>query len=235
MLAAIGSRLLRLISRRRLEIQRPGFSDSIVFTRSLLHERDLCSLYIWALRALSFSNELRAILALVALLERSANLVVHDNAMQISSERHTSVALNSKLRSANHATPELMAGVLKISRRRVLVQGHRERALRLKYLIDAGAWIDAALALIELELPLWHVRRIAYDGGEWHCALSRQPELPDWLDEAIEARHSDLALAILIVFVEAHEKRASFGSTSVSASTGRSSLDCIPLCCDNFA
>jgi hypothetical protein len=45
--------------------------------------------------------------------------------------------------------------------------------------------------------PLWHIRRIAYDAGEWHCAISRQRELPDWLDQSIEARHPDLALAMM--------------------------------------
>ncbi len=46
---------------------------------------------------------------------------------------------------------------------------------------------------MELELPLWQVRRIAYDEGEWHCALSRERELPDWLDAAVEARYSSRA------------------------------------------
>lgn len=55
---------------------------------------------------------------------------------------------------------------------------------------------------MELELPLWEVRRIAYDEGEWHCALSRERELPDWLDAAVEARYSDLALALLSAFIE---------------------------------
>jgi len=155
--------------------------------------------------------------------------------MRVASEHPTPNALGSKLRSAGHVTRELMAEVLKVSRRRVLVQGQRHRALQLEHLIDAGAWVDAALALIELELPLWHIRRIAYDGGGWYCALSRQPELPDWLDEATEARHSDLSLAILTAFFDAHETRASISSTSVPTSAGRSSLDCIPLCCDNFA
>ena len=39
-----------------------------------------------------------------------------------------------------------------------------------------GAWTDAALALIDLELPQWQFRRIAYDEGEWSCALSRERE-----------------------------------------------------------
>ena len=158
-----------------------------------------------------------------------------DNAMRIASERYTLVALNSKLRSADHVTAELMAEILEVSRRRDLVKGHRQRTVQLDHLIDAGAWIDAALTLIELELPLWHIRRIAYDGGECHCALSRQPELPDWLDQAIEARHSDLALAILIVFIAALGTRTSFGSISVPASAGRPSAECIPFFCDNFA
>jgi hypothetical protein len=51
-------------------------------------------------------------------------------------------------------------------------------------LIDAEAWVDAALAL--MELALLHIRRIADEDGEWHCALSREPELLDWLVAAVE-------------------------------------------------
>ena len=81
--------------------------------------------------------------------------------------------------------------------------GQTEKTARIERLIQSGAWTDAALALIDLELPHWQVRRIAYDEGEWYCALSRERELPDWLDQSIEARHADLALAILSAFVEA--------------------------------
>ena len=87
--------------------------------------------------------------------------------------------------------------------------GQTEKTARLEQLIRTGAWTDAALALIDLELPLWQVRRLAYDDGEWHCALSRERELPDWLDQSIETRHADLALAILSAFVEA--RRTSTG------------------------
>jgi len=150
-------------------------------------------------------------------------------------ERHTSLTLAAKLRAADVVTAELMAEILEVSRRRLLLQGHREPARYLDQLIEARAWIDAALALLELELPLWHIRRIAYDGGEWHCALSRQRELPDWLDESIETRHSDLALAILIAFVEAQAVTISQSGTSVPVSSGRLTPDYIPFCCDNFA
>ncbi len=66
-----------------------------------------------------------------------------------------------------------------------------------------GAWTDAALSLMESELPLWKLRRLAYDNGRWHCAISRQRELPDWLDQAVEANHQNLSLAVLTVLVEA--------------------------------
>jgi hypothetical protein len=84
-------------------------------------------------------------------------------------------------------------------------------------MIATGAWTDAALALVELELPLWQVRRLAYDEGEWYCALSRERELPDWLDRSIEARHADLALAILSAFVDAQHIAAPASRSSVPA------------------
>src|SRR4249919_593141 len=87
--------------------------------------------------------------------------------------------------------------------RRFPSMGQSEKTPRIKRLIGSDAWTDATLALIDLELPLWQVRRIAYDEGEWYCALSRERELPDWLDRSIEAHHTDLALAILSAFVEA--------------------------------
>src|SRR5690348_5787668 len=51
--------------------------------------------------------------------------------------------------------------------------GQTEKTVRLAQLIESRAWTDAALALIDLELPFWQVRRLAYDDGEWYCALSR--------------------------------------------------------------
>ena len=89
-----------------------------------------------------------------------------------------------------------------------LCQGARTK--HLTQLISARAWMDVALALIDMELPQWQIRRIAYAAGEWYSALSRQRELPDWLDQSIEGRHPDLALAILTAFVEAQRATASF-------------------------
>jgi hypothetical protein len=84
-------------------------------------------------------------------------------------------------------------------------------------------------------LPQWHVRRLAYDDGEWHCALSRQRELPDWLDQSIETRHADLALAILSAFVEAQRISAASIRTSVPNAPWRADTLYEPICSDNFA
>ena len=101
--------------------------------------------------------------------------------------------------------------------------------------IKSQAWTDAALALIDIELPQWQVRRLAYDDGEWYCALSRQRELPDWLDQPIETRHADLALAILRAFVEAKRVSAPSSRASVPSATQRADILYEPIFSDNFA
>jgi len=106
---------------------------------------------------------------------------------------------------------------------------------RIERLIQASAWIDAALALLELELPQWRIRRIAYEAGEWHCALSRQRELPDWLDQSVETSHAELSLAILRAVVEARRETVFPKRTSVPAVACADKLLYARLCCDNFA
>jgi hypothetical protein len=143
--------------------------------------------------------------------------------------------LVDRLRRAHAVSPNLMTDVVGAACRRFPSLRPTESSARIQRLIGSGAWTDAALALIDLELPQWQVRRIAYDEGEWHCALSRQRELPDWLDQSIEARHEDLPLAILSAFVEARRDAAPGSRTSVPHVPRGSSLPCMPLCCDNFA
>src|SRR3569833_1363219 len=111
-------------------------------------------------------------------------------------------ALGEQLHDALAVTPALIADVIRAACRRFPSQGQPGKTERVEQLIQLGAWTDAALALLELELPQWRIRRLVYDGGEWHCALSREPELPDWLDESVESNHASLALAILSAFVE---------------------------------
>ena len=148
------------------------------------------------------------------------------------SEHHDPGELNNRLRDTPAATAGLMSEVIAQTCRRFPSMGKSEKTARIERLIGSGAWTDAALALIDLELPQWQVRRIAYDEGEWHCALSRQRELPEWLDQSIEAHHSDLALAILSAFVEVQRVTAPSSRTSVPT-VAHELYE--PLLTDNFA
>jgi hypothetical protein len=150
-------------------------------------------------------------------------------------EDHDPVELNDLLRNANAVTADLMSEVIGQACRRFPSLGQTEKTERLERMIATGAWIDAALALIDLELPLWQVRRLTYDEGEWYCALSRQRELPDWLDQSIEAHHADLALAVLSAFVDAQDIAAPSSRASVPAVPREANPLYDPLCCDNFA
>lgn len=143
-------------------------------------------------------------------------------------------SLSQRLRAAPAMTPPLMHDVIDHACRRIPSLGDSERTTRIMRLIDVEAWADAALALIELELPLWQVRRIAYDEGEWHCALSRERELPDWLDTAVEARHADLALALLSAFVEVRALAVDVSRPSVPSVRPAPDPHYEPIGCDNF-
>jgi hypothetical protein len=133
--------------------------------------------------------------------------------------------LGDRLRNAHAVTADLIADV---------VRQTKKESARIERLIGSGAWTDAALALIDLELPQWQVRRIAYDDGDWYCALSRQRELPEWLDQSIEAHHADLPLAILGAFVEALRLTTPRRRTSVPAVPPDANPLYVPVCCDNF-
>jgi hypothetical protein len=142
--------------------------------------------------------------------------------------------LNARLRDAGKADAALINEVIDAACRRYPSLGQTEKTRRLELLMRSAAWIDVALALIDLELPIWQVRRLAYDDGEWYCALSRERELPDWLDQSIEARHADLALAILCAFVEARRVSAPESRTSVPDArvTTRDFYETLPI--DNY-
>jgi hypothetical protein len=136
--------------------------------------------------------------------------------------------LDDRLHDAPAVTADLISEVIGNTSLRLPV--------RIERLIQSGAWTDAALGLLELELPHWQLRRLAYDEGEWHCALSRQRELPDWLDDrSIESHHADLAMAILSASVEARRNTAPSSRTSVPAVLRSVSPLYEPVCSDNFA
>jgi len=153
--------------------------------------------------------------------------------MSLLSETHPTT-LGERLRNACAVTPALIADVIRDACRCLPSQGQAGKTERARQLIRLGAWTDAALALIELELPQWRVRRLAYDDGEWYCALSRERELPDWLDQSVEARHADLALAILSAFIEVQRFNPDTPRASVPLVPERANALYEPLLSDNF-
>jgi hypothetical protein len=159
---------------------------------------------------------------------------IQDNVMLYSPE-HDLVGVGERLRAASEANESIMAEIIGAACRRYPSLGQGDKTARVEQLIRSGAWIDAALALIDLELPFWQIRRLAYDEGEWYCALSRERELPDWLDQSIETRHEDLSLAILAAFVEAQRMSLPESRTSVPT-VNRTAIDFYePLSSDNFS
>ena len=143
--------------------------------------------------------------------------------------------LDGRLRDSFAVTAEFISDIISQTCRRFPSQSQTGKTARVERLIASGAWTDAALALIDLELPQWKIRRLVYDEGEWHCALSRERELPDWLDQAIESHHADLALAILSAFVEAQRVSAPSRKTSVPVVPQDAQPLYEPVCSDNFA
>jgi hypothetical protein len=149
--------------------------------------------------------------------------------------KHDLGRLGDRLHDAGEVNATIVADVISAACRRFPSIGHSEKTARIEQLIRSGAWTDAGLALIDLELPFWQIRRLAYDDGEWYCALSRERELPEWLDQSIETRQADLALAILSAFVEARRFGEPETRTSVPA-VYRTALDVHePIRSENFS
>jgi hypothetical protein len=143
--------------------------------------------------------------------------------------------LAAQVSAADEATTQLFSEIVVATARRLWAPGEAAKATELHDLIEAGALTQAALNLIDLELPLWKLRRIAYDEGEWHCAMSRQRELPEWLDQAVEARHASLTLAILGAYIETVEQIELSREPSRSSVPQTRAEQYEPLYCENFA
>jgi hypothetical protein len=108
--------------------------------------------------------------------------------------------------------------------------------VRLYRLVESRAWIDAAFALVMLELPQWKVRRMVYEDGLWLCSLSRHPNAPARLADCAEARHESLPLAILAALSEAGKQEPEARRrTSVPRCTLSDGAVGGRMCCDNFA
>ena len=116
-------------------------------------------------------------------------------------------ALDSALHHAREPTLDLLAKIIGGAGSRPSLLAKAKTFNRLIEFAKIGAWTEAAFALIALELPLWRVRRLAYEDGEWLCSLSYQLNLPIEIDDCAEATHEVLPLAMLRAFVEACGRR----------------------------
>jgi hypothetical protein len=132
---------------------------------------------------------------------------------------------------AHTMTSELLAEAIAQAYRRFQAPSAKANVLRL---IEAGGLTDATLALIELELPQWKLRRLVYDDGLWHCSLSKQLGLPPGLDETVDSSHEILPLAILSAFLEARCDVAASAARPKSVPQFRPQQG-LAVCCENFS
>jgi hypothetical protein len=148
------------------------------------------------------------------------------------------VELQHELRRSQAVTPVLMAKVVAGACTRLTMPSGATKAAKIDRLIDLEAWIEAALALVEFELPQWRLRRLVCEEGVWLCSLSKQWNLPAWLDDSAEARHESLPLAILGALIEARQCAGPVprpAAHSVPQCGGGSASPIEAMCCDNFA
>jgi len=154
--------------------------------------------------------------------------------MRLLLQHDNEILFTDRLRDTPIVTASLVRDIIELICRS---HSHPEQAnafSRIERLIAEQAWAEVALTLIDVELPQWRLRRLAYDAGAWHCALSRRRELPDWLDQAVEASHPDLPGALLGAFIEAAQIAWRLGRPSVPAAPHETAPYAL-LCCDNFA
>jgi hypothetical protein len=138
-----------------------------------------------------------------------------------------------ELRFAPALTARLLARVVALTCARIPLLAKAGKTAQMRHLIEAGAHVDAALALIALELPQWQIRRLVHDDGRWHCALSQQCNLPIEFDQPAEGSHENAAMAILMAFIEAMRMVRAGDETAIRA-TPDTSLSDYAICCDNF-
>jgi hypothetical protein len=146
--------------------------------------------------------------------------------------------VQDQLRRARVVTPDLMSKVVAAACSRIAMPSCAGKAAQIHRLIELKAWTEAALALVELEVPQWRLRRLVNEEGVWLCSLSKQWNFPIGLGDGAEARHESLSLAILCALIEARQ----FGvPSSIRAASSvppcglESSSPVETMCCDNFA
>jgi len=91
--------------------------------------------------------------------------------------------LQTHARRSRSITAELF---IKVIAEASTTHGNATKAV-FNQLVAYGAWTDAVLLLLKLELPQWRLRRILYEDAEGNCFFSKHPEFPLGFDESAEA------------------------------------------------
>jgi len=78
--------------------------------------------------------------------------------------------LDSKLRCAHVLTVALFRQVVEGAGDRLSIIRRAGKTTHIERLLEAGACTDAALALIEIEMPNWRIRQLVYENAEWNGA-----------------------------------------------------------------
>ena len=112
--------------------------------------------------------------------------------MSLSSEHLNLSELDERLCSAPVLTVELLSEVVGSVCTRLSLLRNTERAARAEQMIRSGAWTDAALALLALELPQWQLRRLIYDDSDWSdeemgLQLARSAKENGWDEPEMDA------------------------------------------------
>jgi hypothetical protein len=142
--------------------------------------------------------------------------------------------LVDELRIAPQPAPHLFAKIIGSACTRIHILSKSGKAAGIGRLVESEAWADAALTLIELELPGWKLRRLIYEDTQWICSLSRQPNLPHAFDDTADATHEVMPLAILLAFLQARRTTAAASQSIAAVPSVETTPDGL-IYCDNFA
>ncbi len=106
---------------------------------------------------------------------------------------------------------------------------------RVAALVEAGASVDAALALVEYELPDWEIRRLAREDGKWTCALARDGRLPAEPEAVVEADGDSAPQAIVHAMGAARHADGAVACTHDNRGAENVEPTCgFGVCCDDY-
>ena len=105
--------------------------------------------------------------------------------------------------SAHAVSAALFQKVMESAGERLSILRRAGKIAHIERLLEEAACTDAALALADIEMPNWKIRRLVFENDERRCSLSRQPSVLIEFDAMAEANHAVLSLAILRALIEA--------------------------------